>query len=346
LRFVTTAGDIVDTRKKLPAHLEEGITKIRRRYLADERARALFAKRPFIAGGYNIDALSRSEDPAEIATRLLVGSIGTLGVVTEIRLDLIPLRASRATYAGYYPSIEQLGAAVAALKRLDPAAVEFVDGYTLSHVQGRYLATLDSETAGVLLVEFDDSEDQAEQGRRVLESFEPQRLISIPSGSAAEKALWEERRRVLPSLWGHARSRGWVVPSIIDDVAIHVEDFAAVCRDLAALMAELKHEIALFGHVGFGSLHARPFFEPGRENLTGQIEEVSRAAFGLLQKYGGTLVGEHNAGRSRSVYLERELGGSFQYLRDVKNLFDPDDLLNPNTLFDLAPITQDMDLNR
>ena len=73
---------------------------------------------------------------------------------------------------------------------------------------------------------------------------------------------------------------------------------------------------------------------------------VSQETFHMLQEYGGTLVGEHNAGRSRSVYLELELKEAFRYLRDVKTLFDPDDILNPNTIFDLDPITAHMDLSR
>jgi FAD/FMN-containing dehydrogenase len=345
LRFVTASGDVVDTREELPVSLDHGIMNIRNRYLADGEARKLFGGRPFIAGGYNIEALSTYEDPRQIAAHLLVGSIGTLGVVTEIRLTPIPLRASQGTYAAFCHNLEQLEAAVQGITGLSPAAVEFLDGMTLSLLRGRLLTAENPQTAGVLLVEFDESTEQAARGLAILESVDPYDLLRIPPGSQAEQALWEERRRVLPTLWAYARERRWILPSIIDDVAIHVADFAGVCGDLRNLMGELSHEIAIFGHLGFGSLHARPYFEPERDEITRQIEEVSSGAFGLLQNYGGTLVGEHNAGRSRSLYLEKELGGSFHYLREVKDLFDPDDLLNPNTLFDLAPITQDMDLN-
>jgi FAD/FMN-containing dehydrogenase len=335
----------VDTAEKLPTALEDGIMEIRGRYLADTKARTLFEARPFIAGGYNIGALSRYDDPRQIVTHLLVGSIGTLGVVTGIRLSPIPLRASRGTYAAFYAVHEQLEGASTGITDLVPAAVEFIDGKTLSLLRGRLLCAEDPGTAGVLLVELDESAEQAEVGRAILESFDPKEFLLIEPGSRNETALWEERRRVLPTLWAYARERGWILPSIIDDMAIHVADFAPVRRDLKNLMAQLGHEIALFGHLGFGSLHARPFFDPEREEITRQIEKVSSCTFDLLQTYGGTLVGEHNAGRSRSLYLEMELGGSFRYLRDVKNLFDPGDLLNPNTMFDLAPITREMDLS-
>lgn len=344
LQFITAAGEVVDTREKLPAFLEKGLLEIRQRYLADPKSRELFQGRPFIAGGYNIGALADFADPRQIATHLLVGSIGTLGIVTEIRLRPIPLRASQGTYAAFFRSLDELGAAVTRVQDLHPAAIEFVDGPTLSHVGGQLLNAEEPHIAGALLIEFDESSEQVEQGREILESFDLSALLALPAGSPAERGLWEERRRILPSLWAHAKQKGWIVPSIIDDMALHPRHFTAVYRDLRDLMADLHHEIAIFGHIGFGSLHARPFFEPRRGELTAQIEEVSREAFRIQQKYGGTLVGEHNAGRSRSVYLEMELGESFQYLRDIKNLFDPEDRLNPNTLFDLAPITDHMDL--
>ena len=111
-------------------------------------------------------------------------------------------------------------------------------------------------------------------------------------------------------------------------------------------MKQLEHEFAIFGHLGFGSVHARPFFEPEKGHLIEQIMRVSEESFRVLQKYQGTLVGEHNSGRSRSVYLEKELGPAFKYLRMIKVLFDPEDVLNPGALFDTEPIYVNMDLDR
>ena len=80
-----------------------------------------------------------------------------------------------------------------------------------------------------------------------------------------------------------------------------------------------------------------------RTSILEQIETVSQESFNVLQKYRGTLVGEHNAGRSRSIYLQQELGSAFAYLREIKQLFDPDDILNPNVLFSTDPISTLMD---
>ncbi len=72
---------------------------------------------------------------------------------------------------------------------------------------------------------------------------------------------------------------------------------------------------------------------------------VNLESFKILRKYNGTLVGEHNAGRSRSIYLAIELGPAYSYLREIKKLFDPEDMFNPGALFDTAPISTNMDFS-
>ena len=141
----------------------------------------------------------------------------------------------------------------------------------------------------------------------------------------------------------YCRAQKLLLPSVIDDVAIHLKDFGAVIPELQALMQQLGVEISFYGHLGFGSIHARPYFDSTAGQLAEQIETVSKESFKILRKYNGTLVGEHNAGRSRSLYLEPELGPAYTYLREIKALFDPDDVLNPGVLFDTAPIGTHMD---
>jgi glycolate oxidase len=345
LKFVTARGDIVDTRKRLPDYLETGLMRIREQYLSDDKSRRLFENRPPIAGGYNVPALSRYNDPGDIAAHLMVGSIGTLGVITEIRLSPIPIREPQMTYAAFFSTNEEIGEALNRINELHPAAVEYIDGNTLARMQGKLLHNRHKDIAGALLVEFDESEEQVKKGQKILEKSKPESLMPVPVNSPEEERIWEERRLILPKLRAFARKKGWIVPSIIDDVAIHVKDFVPVVKDLNRLMRRLHHDICIFGHIGFGSLHARPLFDPAKKEITDQIDTVSRQAFQLLHRYGGTLVGEHNAGRSRSIYLEMELGDSFTYLRRIKDLFDPEDILNPNTLFNTASITEHMDLD-
>ncbi len=344
LRFVTARGDVVDTRAPLPHDLAQGIRKIRDQYAKDPESRAIVEKRPYIAGGYNLKALSTYTDERDIVTHLLVGSIGTLGIITEIRLRLIPMRPSLGTFVVYFRDFDEFADAANRIKTLDPAALEFADAACSRQVNGPVLNLSDPATVQTMMVEFDASEAQAAQGRSILESYNISGLKEIPAGGKEEALLWEDRRRILPTLWKYARQRQWLLPSIIDDTAIHLKDFGPAMKDLHTLIDDFGQEMALFGHLGFGSIHARPFFDPQKSGLIDQIMRVSRETFRILQKYDGTLVGEHNSGRSRSVYLEEELGSAYPYLKKIKDLFDPDDLLNPGTLFDTPPIYVHMDL--
>jgi glycolate oxidase len=343
LRFITAQGEVVDTTRTLPDYLATGLRSIQQKYLADEPSREIVAGRPYIAGGYNLKAFDRYTDMGELAAHLLVGSIGTLGIVTKIRLKPIRQRPSKGTLVAHFRNYDEFTEAALHIKKLDPAALEYSDASCCRLVNGKILNLEDPNIVATLVAEFDDSSDKVQAGRDIIDAYDISRLWEFQAGSPEESALWQDRRRILPSLLKYCRQNNLLLLPIIDDIAIHVKDFGPVIQDLTELMRRLNIEISFYGHAGFGSIHARPYFNPASKNLQEQIETVSQESFNVLQKYRGTLVGEHNAGRSRSVYLEQELGPAFAYLREIKNLFDPADLLNPGTLFATAPISTHMD---
>jgi FAD/FMN-containing dehydrogenase len=343
LRFITARGEVVDTTRSLPDYLDTGLRKIQQRYLADEPGRAIVARRPYIAGGYNLKAFEQYAAMGELAAHLLVGSIGTLGIVTEIRLKLIRQQASKGTLVAHFRDYDEFTDASLRLKKLDPAALEYSDASCCRHVNGKILNLEDPDIVATLVAEFDDSTAKVQTGREIMAEYDIARLWEISAGSPQESALWQDRRRIQPSLMKYCRQNNLLLLPIIDDIAIHVKDFGPVVQDLEELMRRLNIEISFYGHAGFGSIHARPYFDPAKKNLKEQIETVSQESFNILQKYHGTLVGEHNAGRSRSIYLQQELGPAFAYLREIKQLFDPADIFNPDVLFSTDPISSHMD---
>ena len=344
LRFITAGGQVVDTARSLPDDLTTGLRRIQKKFLKDSDSRTVAERRPFIAGGYNLKAFTQYSDIRDLATHLLVGSIGTLGIVTEIRLKLIDRRAAQGTLVAHFKDYNELAEAAVRLKALNPSALEYSDASCNGHINGRILNLEAPAIVGTLIAEFDTSYDQVQEGRKILDTCDISRLWAIRTASPEETALWQDRRRTQSSLLKYCRQRKLLLPPIIDDIAIHLKDFGPVIKELGDLMQRLGHEISVYGHFGFGSLHARPYFDPAKAGLEAQIETVSKETFKILRQYNGTLVGEHNAGRSRSVYLKMELGPAYTYLREIKELFDPDDILNPGSLFDTAPICTHMDL--
>ena len=345
LKFITARGEIVDTQNSLPEYLDLGLREIRKQFLSDETSQEIVARRPFIAGGYNLKALAKYDDTRELAAHLMVSSVGTLAIVIEIRLKLMENKPSQGTFVAHFRDWDEFAEAANRLKAINPSALEFSDASCSRHVNGKILNYSDPTIAATLIVEFDESKEQARQGKEIIESYDISQMWDIQAGSADEASMWEDRRRILPSLWKYARENKKLLPSIIDDVAIHLKNFAAVRKEIAELMKKFGLEISFFGHLGFGSIHARPYFDPSKGNLIEQIMSVSQETFKILQKYNGTLVGEHNAGRSRSVYLEQDLGSAYKYMQMIKNLFDPDDILNPGTVFNTEPIYVNMDLD-
>jgi len=301
LRFITARGEVVDTTRTLPDYLATGLRQIQQKYLTDERSREIVAGRPYIAGGYNLKVFDRYTDMGQLAAHLLVGSIGTLGIVTEIRLKPIRQQPSKGTLVAHFRNYDEFTEASLRIKKLDPAALEYSDASCCRHVNGKILNLEDPDITATLVAEFDDSSDKVQAGREIIEAYDISRLWEFKAGSPEESNLWQDRRRILPSLLKYCRRNKLLLLPIIDDIAIHIKDFGPVIQDLTELMRRLKIEISFYGHAGFGSIHARPYFDPASKNLKEQIETVSQESFNTLQKYRGTLVGEHNADWARPL---------------------------------------------
>ena len=102
-----------------------------------------------------------------------------------------------------------------------------------------------------------------------------------------------------------------------------------------------KVQIASYGHIGVGSLHLRPFINIKKHAK--KFDKISGDIFKIVKKHNGTLIGEHNSGFCRSQYLPMESKKMYAYMKKVKQVFDPKDILNPKVLFNLDPITKNLD---
>jgi glycolate oxidase len=264
-------------------------------------------------------------------TALLVGSEGTLAVFSEITLQLVPKPEAVITLLALFPDLQAAALAVAEITggaRLVPRCIELLDAGTLDAMR-QANNPIDSRAQAMLLIEVDGSEPECErQAERVLAACEASRAIDVLAAQelSQRERLWSARRdmsHAIRRLSKKKLSEDVVVPrqripELLDRVRRHSE--ASGVRSLT------------YGHAGDGNLHVNFLWDTE--------EEVSRveAAIGQLFRdvidLGGTLSGEHGIGVLKAPYLPLEQSGELIALqKDLKRVFDPQNLLNPGKIF-------------
>ncbi len=350
LQFVTVEGEVVDTADEttIPERVRRGVLALRDEVLADEAAvRRLRARQDMkLTSGYNLFTFVRHQAVADFVAQLLVGSVGTLGVITRATLRAQPYVAGKATVSLYFRDLHQAGEAVQHIKGLDVAAIEIMNYRTIVIVKERRpeLDTPEGESH-MLLVELEGPERYeqiAEIGRLVrIKNYDLAGPPQVAEDEAEQARLWKLRKSLLPTM--RAYRRNLKALSLVNDVGVDVAHLADFILDVEAIFAEHDLVAGIYGHAGSGNLHLRPLFDPSqpglKERLTRLADEVYQAVF----RYDGTITAEHGMGRLRTPYLAGEWGERMVgYMRRVKEIFDPDDLLNPEVMFSERALTDDM----
>ena len=170
------------------------------------------------------------------------------------------------------------------------------------------------------------------------------RLVEPPTtveNEAEQERLWKLRKALLPTIRGYRKDRKAL--SIVNDVGVEVAHLADFIADVERIFARHDLVAAIYGHAGSGNLHLRPLFDPADPGLRALLLEVAGEVYQATFRYGGTITAEHGMGRVRSPYLALEWGDRIvSYMRQVKAIFDPDDLLNPDVMFNDRALTDDM----
>jgi glycolate oxidase len=265
-------------------------------------------------------------------TRLMTGSEGTLGVITEVTVALVPAPGTARTGVAYFPTLAQAGDAVSAVLAagIVPATLEFLDRACVNAVEDHARLGLD-RSAGALLLFGDDGEPElVDRNLSRIELLCRERGATdttVAPDIAAADALLEARRCSLPAL---AR----LAPvTILEDVSVPRPRLAQLVSAIEEIAERHRVTIATFGHAGDGNLHPTACVDP----TDGDAAERAHAAFGEIFKaataLGGTITGEHGVGAAKLGYLADHLGpDQMALLRRVKAAFDPAGILNPGKL--------------
>jgi glycolate oxidase len=266
-------------------------------------------------------------------TAAIVGSEGTLAVATEITLKLLPKPPAVATLLAVFPDLFVAGGAVGRVIKLGvrPRALELLDRMTLDHLRGRTPYRLPPNAGAVLICEL-DGEPEGLDAHLLRCGQECERAgavdVVIAQSEHERRDLWETRRRANPLLKELHRHK------IPEDVVVPRGAIPEMLRRVDAIAAEERTACATYGHAGDGNLHIHLLLDDDLpETLaraTATVERIIRATLELR----GTLAGEHGVGLLKSRFVPWEQAPPLLRLqRELKRVFDPDDLLNPGKIF-------------
>ena len=263
-------------------------------------------------------------------TRLLIGSEGTLGIITQATLRLLPLPEAVCTMAAFFSSAREALAAVVkvAAGRVVPRALEFVDSGSLRAVESFTKQDLSRGTGAMLLVETDGPAAAADAEVAAISDLcrEAGALRVDRAVTKEERArLWSMRKSISPALYA-LRPR-----KMNEDIVVPVSRIADLLEQVNAIAARSGLLIVCFGHAGDGNIHVNVMYEDAdRETAELAVREVFAAAVQLR----GSITGEHGIGLSKAAYLPIEAdAGALAAMRKIKQALDPNNILNPGKIF-------------
>ena len=351
LVLVLPTGTVVDTAEpdadarllhREPL-LYRGLLRLRDRVRANPESRRIIERQYALKNtmGYGVNSFVDHDDPADILAHLAVGSEGTLAFIAEATFHTVPVRPHAATGLLVFPDLAAATGALPALVATRPAAVELLDAASLRIVQcdpqaDGALRALAVEQHAALLVEYQDTEaealaDNTARAARLFAELPLARPAELSRDAQIRTRLWHIRKGLYATVAG-ARPSG--TTALLEDIAVPVPALLDTCRELTALFDRYGYEDSvIFGHAKDGNIH---FLLNERFNQSERPERYiafTQSMVDLVLGREGTLKAEHGTGRIMAPFVRRQYGDElYEVMREVKDLCDPQYLLNPGVL--------------
>ncbi len=266
-------------------------------------------------------------------TKLFVGSEGTLGVITEIILKLLPKPEAKKTMLVQFETINGAARAVAEIikAKIIPTTLEFLDAATIDCIREISPIPLPKDCKALLIIEVDgEAEVIKRQALTILDVIQPLGVLDTQVASTPEESeeIWQVRRQVSASL------RKVNPDKFNEDIVVprsKVPDMIAV---LEGLSKEYGVPIVNFGHAGDGNIHVNVMVDLAEKGMQKKVHEVMDKIFQAAVDLEGAISGEHGIGTSKKNYLSMGIDSStIAYMRRIKTAFDPKNIMNPGKIF-------------
>ena len=269
---------------------------------------------------------------------LMLASEGTLGVITEVLLRLIPKPIARSTIAATFASMDDMAGAVAAVTTAGvvPAALECLDEMAVELVS-RTTGWKPGAAGPLLIAEVEGTEAEVQQqSEAVVAALQKGRANSVErAASEADAArLWSLRKAI------SAAVATVMVGKINEDVVVPRDAVGELVRRSREVGAQRGFPVVTFGHIGDGNIHVTVICDPRVPGERERAEAAAAEIFDVTLGLGGSLSGEHGIGTTKLPYLERQLGSEgMAVMRRIKESLDPTGLLNPGKKLPVAAET-------
>jgi len=323
--------------------------------LVRDHAALIAQKRPTVSKnscGYNLFGLAEGFVRGRFdLPKLFVGSEGTLGVFSEATIGLVDKPRASLTALIHFKRLEDVGDAVPKLLELEPSALEVMDANTLDLI-GRAKHGIPADTAATLLAELDadnpqaDLRVQAERMAAICRQYPLSSEIVIAYDQDHRDQLWKARKALYPTLYRFDPRKKPI--NFVDDVVVRAERISELIRYLEEFFGDQRVPVAIFGHIGNGNAHIVPLLDVNNEqDFQKMVQGYHEIHQTVLDRFGGSICGEHGDGRVRAEYVRKMFGSElYDLFVRVKRSFDPSGVLNPGVKISERPFTDHIDYNR
>lgn len=275
-------------------------------------------------------------------TELFIGSEGTLGIITEAILKLIPKPEAKKTMLALYDDIEKAAETVSEIiaSRIIPVTLEFLDQATVKVVEEFAQIGLPTEAEAILLIEQDGAPEVVERDIEKIsvicknnDAFQ----VEIAETEEEAEALMTARRTALSAL---SRLKP---TTILEDATVPRSEIANMVRAINHIAEKYNVTICTFGHAGDGNLHPTCLTDTRDTEEIARVEKAFEEIFKKAVELGGTISGEHGIGMMKLPYLHLKAGkAGIEVMRQIKKAIDPNNIMNPGKIFTLKPTEVDI----
>jgi len=301
------------------------------------------------SGGYRLERMLPERGPFSLAN-VIVGSEGTLAVVVEARVKLVPQPKAVVGIAGHFETVAAAIEAAEDARECDAAVIELVDRFILnlarrSSAHGKLVSILDGDPGALLWLEcYGDTAAEAMATAERLEGLWRQHrhgYAVLRAQNGDQLARFRELRKAGLGLLSAAGERGERSVAFIEDTAVDPTKLGAYTARLAELLRRHELTAGFYGHASAGCLHIRPFMDLTKPGAVDMLRAIAEEVCALVTEFGGMNSSEHGDGLVRSEFNRRVFGDElYGAMQSLKQLFDPHGRLNPGKKVDSPRMTE------